>query len=93
MIVIAPLIHRYQTRQSYLAATDPNRVAFLSPDMKRVRAEQQKVANENLVKAEAERKEKQKAERERKRVKSPEEERWEKLGGSGRKLGDGKKNR
>ena len=37
--------------------------------------------------AEEERKRKAKVERERKRVKSPEEERWEKLGGEGKKLG------
>lgn len=38
--------------------------------------------------AEEERKHKAKAERERKRVKSPEEERWEKLGRKGKKLGN-----
>lgn len=55
--------------------------------MKRIRAEQQKIANENAIKAEEERKVKQKIEKERKRVKSPEEERWDKLGGTGKKLG------
>jgi len=80
-------------RQSYLFATDPNRVAVLSPDMKRVRAEQQRIANEEAIKADAEKNARLLAEKERKRVKSPEEERWEKLGGSGNKLGGGKKTR
>eukprot|EP00804_Cyclotella_cryptica_P018253 CCRYP_005967-RA/>CCRYP_005967-RA protein AED:0.01 eAED:0.01 QI:212/1/1/1/0/0.5/2/721/130 len=88
---ISPLLHRYQIRQSYLFATDPNRVAVLSPDMKRVRAEQQRIANAEAMKAEAEKKARLQAEKERKRVKSPEEERWEKLGGSGNKLGGLKK--
>ncbi|KAL7502144.1 hypothetical protein ACHAWX_000472 [Stephanocyclus meneghinianus] len=90
---VSPLLHRYHTRQSYLLATDPNRVAVLSPDMKRVRAEQQRIANEEANKADAEKKARLLAEKERKRVKSPEEERWEKLGGSGNKLGGGKKTR
>ena len=57
--------------------------------MKRIRAEQQRIANENAVKAEEDRKVKAKEEKERKRVKSPEEERWDKLGGTGKKLGGG----
>lgn len=57
--------------------------------MKRIRAEQQRVAQEQSMKAEEERKAKTKAEKERKRVKSPEEERWERLGGKGKKLGGG----
>ena len=55
--------------------------------MKRIRAEQQRVAQELSIKAEEERKAKAKAEKERKRVKSPEEERWERLNGKGKKLG------
>ena len=40
------------------------------------------------IEAAEERKKKLAADRERKRVKSPEEKRWEKLGGEGTKLGD-----
>jgi len=82
-----PLIHKYQTHQSYKAATDPNRIAVLSPDMRRVRAKQQLAAQQRALLAEEERKERVKMERERKRVKSPEEERWDKMGGEGKKLG------
>ena len=85
--VLHPLIHKYQTNQSYKQATDPNRVAVLSPDMKRVRAKQQQAAQQRALEAEEERKQKVKVERERKRVKSPEEERWEMLAGEGNKLG------
>ena len=85
--VINPYIEEFQARQSYKSATDPHRVAVLSPDMKRIRAEQQRIANENAIKGEEERKVKAKEEKERKRVKSPEEERWDKLGGTGKKLG------
>lgn len=87
--VLHPLIHKYQTHQSYKQATDPNRVAVLSPDMRRVRARQQEAAHQRALQAEEERKEKVKVERERKRVKSPEEERWDKLGGEGKRLGVG----
>lgn len=85
--VIHPIIHQYQTKQSYKQATDPNRVAVLSPDMRRVRAKQQQLAEIRAAEAKEERKQHEKAERERKRVKSPEEERWDKLGGKGKKLG------
>ena len=85
--VVHPLIHQYQTKQSYKQATDPNRVAVLSPDMRRVRAKQQQLAERRAAEAKEERKQHEKAERERKRVKSPEEERWDKLGGKGKKLG------
>ncbi|KAL7457306.1 hypothetical protein ACHAWC_008826 [Mediolabrus comicus] len=84
---IHPFIHQYQTKQSYKQATDPNRVAVLSPDMRRVRAKQQQLAEKRAAEAKEERKQHEKAERERKRVKSPEEERWDKLGGKGKKLG------
>ena len=87
--VLHPLIHKYQTQQSYKQATDPNRVAVLSPDMRRVRAKQQEAAHQRALRAEKERKEKVKVERERKRVKSPEEERWDMLGGEGKGLGVG----
>lgn len=85
--VLHPLIHKYQTQQSYKQATDPNRVAVLSPDMRRVRAKQQEAAHQRALQAEEERKKNVKVERERKRVKSPEEERWDKLGGEGKRLG------
>lgn len=55
--------------------------------MRRVRAKQQLAAQERALQAEEERKERVKVERERKRVKSPEEERWDKMGGEGKKLG------
>jgi len=69
-------------------ATDPNRVSVLAPDMKRVRARQQEETLRRAAEAEEERKKKVKVEFERKRVKSPEEERWEKLGGEGNRLGN-----
>ena len=43
---------------------------------------------EDSIEAAEERKKKLVSERERKRVKSPEEKRWEKLGGEGSQLGD-----
>lgn len=55
--------------------------------MKRVRALQQEETLRRAAEAEEERKKKVKVELERKRVKSPEEERWEKLGG-GNRLGN-----
>jgi hypothetical protein len=55
--------------------------------MRRVRAKQQLAAQQRALQAEEERKERVKVERERKRVKSPEEERWDKMGGEGKKLG------
>lgn len=85
---IDPLLHKYRTNQSYKEATDPNRVAVLSPDMKRVRAKQQESAKQNSIEAAEERKHKLAEEKQRKRVKSPEEERWEKLGGEGNVVGD-----
>ena len=85
--VLHPLIHKYQTHQSYLAATNPNRIAVLSPDLKRVRANQQLVAEKRAAEAKEEQRQRKQVERERKRVKSPEEERWDSLGGEGRKLG------
>ena len=85
--VLHPLIHKYQTNQSYKQATDPNRIAVLSPDMRRIRAKQQQIAQQRSIEAEEKRKQYQKEERERKRVKSPEEERWDRLGGVGKKLG------
>jgi hypothetical protein len=86
--VILPYIEKYKARQSYKSATDPHRVAVLTPDMNRIRAEQQRIAHENALKAEEERGVKAKEEKERKRVKTPEEERWEKLRGKGNKLGN-----
>ena len=56
--------------------------------MKRVRAQQQELTNQRTLQAAQEEKLKLVKERERKRVKTPEEERWEKLGGEGNKLGD-----
>lgn len=84
---IDPLLHKYQTQQSYKSATNPDRVAVLSPDMRRVRAQQQELAMQRSIEAAEERKRKLAEERERKRVKSPEEKRWEKLGGEGSRLG------
>ena len=55
--------------------------------MRRVRAKQQEEAHQRALQAQEERKEKGKVERERKRVKSPEEERWDNLGGEGKRLG------
>eukprot|EP00584_Thalassiosira_punctigera_P009089 CAMPEP_0172530556 /NCGR_PEP_ID=MMETSP1067-20121228/4259_1 /TAXON_ID=265564 ORGANISM="Thalassiosira punctigera, Strain Tpunct2005C2" /NCGR_SAMPLE_ID=MMETSP1067 /ASSEMBLY_ACC=CAM_ASM_000444 /LENGTH=120 /DNA_ID=CAMNT_0013314787 /DNA_START=245 /DNA_END=604 /DNA_ORIENTATION=+ len=78
---IDPLVHKIQVARSYRQATDPDRVAVLSPDMRRVRARQQEAAARRAIEAEEERRAKAKADRERKRVKSPEEERWERLGG------------
>mmetsp|Transcript_16575 Transcript_16575/g.30094 ORF Transcript_16575/g.30094 Transcript_16575/m.30094 type:complete len:143 (+) Transcript_16575:314-742(+) len=86
--IIDPLLHKYRTARSYKQATDPNRVAVLSPDMRRVRARQQERAMEDSIEVAEERKKKLVSERERKRVKSPEEKRWEKLGGEGTQLGD-----
>ena len=86
--VIDPFIHKYRANQSYKAATNPDRVAVLRPDMTRVRAKQQEETVQRSIEAEEERKKKLAEERERKRVKSPEEERWERLGGEGNKLGD-----
>ena len=85
--VIDPLIHEYRVKKSYREATDPNRVAVLSPDMKRIRARQQEVAMQRSLEVEEERKKKKAEDRERKRVKSPEELRWEKMGGEGQALG------
>eukprot|EP00581_Thalassiosira_minuscula_P014033 CAMPEP_0183717648 /NCGR_PEP_ID=MMETSP0737-20130205/11205_1 /TAXON_ID=385413 /ORGANISM="Thalassiosira miniscula, Strain CCMP1093" /LENGTH=146 /DNA_ID=CAMNT_0025947123 /DNA_START=84 /DNA_END=524 /DNA_ORIENTATION=- len=85
---IDPLLHKLRTSRSYKQATDPNRVAVLTPDMQRVRERQQELAAKRAIEAEEERKQKLAEERERKRVKSPEEERWEKLGGEGSRLGD-----
>lgn len=86
--VIDPLLHKYRTERSYRQATDPNRVAVLSPDMRRIRARQQELAARRSVEAAEEEKKRKAAERERRRVKSPEEERWDKLGGEGSRLGD-----
>ena len=86
--VLHPLIHKYQTHQSYKQATDPNRIAVLSPDMRRIRAKQQQAAQQRSLEAAERQRQHQKVERERKRVKSPEEERWDSLGGEGKKLGD-----
>jgi hypothetical protein len=55
--------------------------------MRRIRAKQQQIAQQRSIEAEEKRKQYQKEERERKRVKSPEEERWDRLGGEGKKLG------
>lgn len=85
---IDPLLHNYRVEKSYREATDPNRVAVLSPDMKRIRARQQEVAKQRSLEAEEEKKKKKAEEKERKRVKSPEELRWEKMGGEGQSLGD-----
>ena len=87
-IVIDPLLHKYRTSKSYKEATNPDRVAVLTPDMKRIRDKQQQVTIERSLQAAHEEKEKLKKEKERKRIKTPEEERWEKLGGEGNKLGD-----
>mmetsp|Transcript_2122 Transcript_2122/g.4736 ORF Transcript_2122/g.4736 Transcript_2122/m.4736 type:complete len:147 (+) Transcript_2122:204-644(+) len=84
-----PLLHRYRAAQSYKSATSPSRIAVLAPDMRRVRLQQQQIAQERSVEAETERKRKEKEVRERRRVKSPEEERWDRLGGEGVVLGDG----
>lgn len=54
--VIDPMIQKYQTARSYKQATDPNRIAVLSPDMKRVRALQQEAAAIRAMEAEEERK-------------------------------------
>jgi len=83
-----PVVHRVRTDRSYRQATDPDRVAVLSPDMRRVRASQQAAAAERALAAEEERIAKAKAERERKRVMTPTEERFEKRGGEGTRLGD-----
>jgi hypothetical protein len=87
--VLDPLLHRYRAAQSYKSATSPSRIAVLAPDMRRVRLQQQQIAQERSVEAETERKRKEKEVRERRRVKSPEEERWDRLGGEGVVLGDG----
>ena len=86
--VIDPLIHKYRTNKSYKEATNPDRVAVLTPDLKRVRLAQQQHTIQRSLEAAEERKQTMKEERERKRVKSPEEERWDKLGGEGNRLGD-----
>ena len=85
--VIQPLLHKYRTKQSYKEATNPDRVAVLAPDMKRIRAKQQENMHQKAIEAEMERKKKLASERERKRVKSPEEERWENKCGGGNRLG------
>ena len=86
--VIDPLIHKYRTNKSYKEATNPDRIAVLTPDMERVRLAQQQQTIQRSLAAAEERKQTMKEERERKRVKSPEEERWDKLGGEGNRLGD-----
>jgi len=85
--VIQPLLHKYRTEQSYKEATNPDRVAVLTPDMKRIRAKQQETMRQKAIEAEIERKKKLASERERKHVKSPEEERWESKCGGGNRLG------
>ena len=86
--VIDPFVHQYQAKQSYKDATNPDRVAVLGPDMKRIRAKQQEIAVQRALEAAEEKKQKKAEERARKRVKSPEEEKWEKLKGRGERLGD-----
>ena len=85
--VIVPRLRQIRAAQSYREATDPDRVAVLAPDMRRVRAKQQKIAAERAKAASEEAKTKAAMEREKKRVKTPEEERWEKMGGEGSRLG------
>ena len=87
--VIEPWLERRRAAASYREATDPDRVAVLSPDMRRIRARQQEVAAARAIAAEEERRRKEKEEREEKRVKTPEEERWEKRAGEGRGLRGG----
>jgi len=86
---IHPLLRKYKTKKSYKEATNPDRVAVLSPDMKRIRAKQQEMMHQKAIEAELQRKKKVASERERKRVKSPEEERWENNCGGGKRLGTG----
>ncbi|KAL9188913.1 hypothetical protein ACHAXT_011403 [Thalassiosira profunda] len=85
---IDPFLHEYRARQSYKSATDPNRVAVLAPDMRRIRAKQQEETMQKSIEAAEEKKKKLAGERARKRVKTPEEERWERLGGEGNRLGE-----
>ncbi|KAL7468141.1 hypothetical protein ACHAXS_010362 [Conticribra weissflogii] len=56
--------------------------------MRRVRAKQQEIAMQRAIDAAEEKKKKMAEEKLRKRVKSPEEERWEKLRGEGNRLGE-----
>lgn len=86
--VIAPRQRERRAARSYREATDPDRVAVLAPDLRRVRARQQDLAAERARAAAEEAKKKAAAERERKRVKSPEELRWEKMGGEGNRVGE-----
>lgn len=62
-------------------------MAVLSPDMKRVRAKQQQHAQQRATEAKELARKHRIAAMERKRVKSPEEERWDRMGGEGKKLG------
>ena len=57
-IVIDPLLHKYRTSKSYKEATNPDRVAVLTPDMKRVRAQQQEQTNQRSLQAAQEEKQK-----------------------------------
>lgn len=87
---IDPLLHEYRSSKSRREASDPSRLAVLGPDMRRTRARQQELSIQRSIEAAEERKIKVKEDRERKRVKSPEEERWDKMGGVGKALGDSK---
>ena len=63
-----PIVHCVRTDRSYRQAMDPDRVAVLGPDMRRVRAGQQTAAAQRALAAEEKRIARAKAERERKRV-------------------------
>lgn len=89
MQVIHPLLLKYKANQSLKEANNPDRVAVLSPDMKRIRAKQQETMHQKAIEAEIQRKKKLANDRERKRVKSPEEEKWENKCGGGKRLGAG----
>ena len=82
------MIHNYRTKKSYNEATNPDRVAVLQPDMKRVRAKQQQLTIERSIQAAEEEKIRIKKEREKKHIKTPTEERFEKRGGEGMRLGE-----
>jgi len=85
---IDPLLHKIQSERSFKEATNPDRVAVLKPDMRRVRAQQQQLAAKRALIAEEKRRENLKKEKQRKRVKTPTEERFEKRGGTGTRLDD-----
>eukprot|EP00568_Trieres_chinensis_P005362 CAMPEP_0183307798 /NCGR_PEP_ID=MMETSP0160_2-20130417/19473_1 /TAXON_ID=2839 ORGANISM="Odontella Sinensis, Strain Grunow 1884" /NCGR_SAMPLE_ID=MMETSP0160_2 /ASSEMBLY_ACC=CAM_ASM_000250 /LENGTH=142 /DNA_ID=CAMNT_0025471473 /DNA_START=83 /DNA_END=507 /DNA_ORIENTATION=- len=73
--VLDPMHEKYRKARSYREATDPNRVASLQTDMRRVRLAQQEEAAKRSREAEEEARKKKAEEKDKKRIKHPIEER------------------